>query len=788
MKKHTLAIAIGCAVAGLVAGCGGSGSPSAQAPAFAAMTGSASGGGAAVKATRWASVKFGGGGYVPGLVFHPTSPDVLYARTDVGGAYRWDPATSTWIAITDGFGPDEGGYHGSETMALDPNDDQRVYMSGGMYVKADNRARLYISTDRGDHWTHVDLPFPAGSNNQGRAIGERLMVDPNDPTILFYGTRTAGLWKSTDRGQTWHQVTSLATLTMTQAQIDSTWWSSPVGVEQVIFDTGTKGAGSATQTIYTAVAPDYAGMAGLAYSLYKTTDGGASWTGIPVPADVTGYIIPHMVRAQDGMMYVAFTQGVGPGASGSAALYKFDGTQWTLLKRYDNTQWTSFGIGGLSVSGTGSATRIALGVTNSWGNWDGQPVVQLSDDAGATWREIASTAPHIPDGGFSGWMDDVEIDPNNPERILHVSGGGVWETRNASAAKPTWTNPVDGIEEVATKALMAPPPGANYTLLRAGLDIGVTVQTELLKKPTRTSGEWFSSAFGIDTAWSNPAYIAAIGAAAYKTPDILGAYSTDAGVTWTAFATNHPDAKAHQDEAASIAVTKPGSAVWAPSYSVPAWTADNGNTWTYTNLPPLANAWVSRGYHVVADRKNPNKVYAYNSGGAWWQQWGETARFFVSTDGGHTFAESTAFPNSGTTLNSFQQTAVAVNPNVEGDIWLVDGFNILHSTDSGASWTKLNVTASIPNPDNAYEPKKYGATSIALGKAPAGAKYSASIYIVGVINGTWGVHRSDDGGVTWTRFNDDLHQYGGIGTLAADQTVPGRLYMSGAARGVLFSY
>jgi hypothetical protein len=118
----------------------------------------------------------------------------------------------------------------------------------------------------------------------------------------------------------------------------------------------------------------------------------------------------------------------------------------------------------------------------------------------------------------------------------------------------------------------------------------------------------------------------------------------------------------------------------------------------------------------------------------------------------------------------------------------VDGFNILHSTDSGANWTKLNVTASIPNPDNAYEPKKYGATSIALGKAPAGAKYSASIYIVGVIDGTWGVHRSDDGGVTWTRFNDDLHQYGGIGTLAADQNVPGRLYMSGAARGVLFSY
>jgi hypothetical protein len=54
--------------------------------------------------SSWTSVKWGGGGYVDGLIYHPTSPNVLYARTDVGGAYRWNQATSQWVPITDGLG------------------------------------------------------------------------------------------------------------------------------------------------------------------------------------------------------------------------------------------------------------------------------------------------------------------------------------------------------------------------------------------------------------------------------------------------------------------------------------------------------------------------------------------------------------------------------------------------------------------------------------------------------------------------------------------------------------
>jgi len=54
-------------------------------------------------------------------------------------------------------------------------------------------------------------------------------------------------------------------------------------------------------------------------------------------------------------------------------------------------------------------------------------------------------------------------------------------------------------------------------------------------------------------------------------------------------------------------------------------------------------------------------------------------------------------------------------------------------------------------------------------------------------NGVWGVYLSDDGGATWSRFNDDAHQFGGIGTIAADQNVYGRVYVSGIGRGLLYS-
>ena len=47
------------------------------------------------------------GGFVSGLLFHPAQRGLLYARTDVGGAYRWDAPASHWVALTDWLGAAE---------------------------------------------------------------------------------------------------------------------------------------------------------------------------------------------------------------------------------------------------------------------------------------------------------------------------------------------------------------------------------------------------------------------------------------------------------------------------------------------------------------------------------------------------------------------------------------------------------------------------------------------------------------------------------------------------------
>ncbi|WP_436266458.1 dockerin [Pseudoduganella sp. LjRoot289] len=774
--KLVIPILLAGILAGMLAGCSGGADSGAASPAPGARL--AMGG---APPTSWTSVKWAGGGYVTGLTYHPTTAGLMYARTDIGGAYRWNNSNGSWTPITDGIGFNSGEsrYHGVESIGLDPANDQLVYLVAGMYTKDGGgnpaNGRIYASSNRGNTWTHYDLPFPVGGNEGGRAIGERLKLDPTNPSTMFYASRTAGLWKSTNSGQTWTQ-TSLSSTVLTGAQIQAI--GAVKGVEQIMFDNSNVGGGATTWIMYAAVAPDYGQVAGLTSTLYKSVNGGFSWTPVSVPSTVSGYYVPHMVRTGDGAYYVVFNKNAGEGAGGPGYLYKFGGVSgnesWTQLSSIT----TGGGYGGVSVSGTGSTARIALAVTGTWSS--AGPVVQLSDNGGSTWREIAGGMVHY-GGQFWGWIDDIEIDPANRDHIMHVTGGGVWETWNASSATPSWDFPNNNLEETATLAIVTPPAGAPYKFVNSAGDIGTWVQTDLATTPNRGPlSDWNNGNYA-DVLWSDPSYIVGSGIN-HGTSTVFGFWSGDSGVSWSNFATLPAGAAANHGATGSIATTSRNNVIWAPANSVPSYTTNNGASWTATNLPaPAAPGW-DNGYRLVVDRKNPTKVYAYDSGGAFW---GPAGKVYVSTDGGHNFTLSQGSVSANLAPNAYRLTSIAVNPNVEGDIWLTDGDTVYHSTNSGTSWTKLNGFASIAG--TSMTEKVQGASTIALGKAQTGAPYSAAIYVVGTRNGVWGIYQSDDGGATWTRYNDDTHQYGGIEVMAGDWNTYGRIYFSGTGRGLIYT-
>ena len=71
----------------------------------------------------WRNVAIeGGGGFVPGIVFNTTEQNLIYARTDIGGAYRWDQASGRWIPLLDWIGFDDWNLTGVDSIATDPVD------------------------------------------------------------------------------------------------------------------------------------------------------------------------------------------------------------------------------------------------------------------------------------------------------------------------------------------------------------------------------------------------------------------------------------------------------------------------------------------------------------------------------------------------------------------------------------------------------------------------------------------------------------------------------------------
>ena len=154
-----------------------------------------------VQLFQWKNVNIQGMGYVTGLVVQPAAPFDVYIRTDVGGAYRFDRPSSNWIPLLDGLATQAG--IGAESVAVDPGTPSRLYVviprtNAIVNNEYQYTAEAMVSEDRGITWRGTGLVqygLYIGANDDYRVeSGERLAVDPNNSSVMYFASRRNGLW------------------------------------------------------------------------------------------------------------------------------------------------------------------------------------------------------------------------------------------------------------------------------------------------------------------------------------------------------------------------------------------------------------------------------------------------------------------------------------------------------------------------------------------------------------------------------------------------------------------
>nr|WP_127532863.1 X2-like carbohydrate binding domain-containing protein [Paenibacillus kobensis] len=718
-------------------------------------------------AYTWKNVNTGaGGGFVPGIIFNEKEKDLIYARTDIGGVYRWNPADNSWIPLLDSVGWTDWGKNGVDALATDPVDPNRLYIAAGMYTNGwdPNHGYIMRSTDRGNTWQSTQLPFYIGGNMPGRSMGERLAIDPNKNSTLYFGARSGnGLWKSTDYGVTWSKVTNFPNVGDYVQNPSNPYTADIMGIAWITFDKSAGTAGNTTQTIYV-------GVADKDESIYRSTDGGATWTA--VPGQPTGFV-PHHGEISNGNLYITYNDSSGPYDGVKGDVYKFNTSTgvWTNISPIPSTSGDDyFGYGGLAVDRTNPNT-IMVSTLNSWWpdaniyrstdggatwtsiwSWNGYPTRNLlytQDISAAPWLDFASN-PQPPEPALKlGWMiGDLEIDPFNPNRMMYGTGATIYGTNNlldwGTSKKVNITVMAKNLEEMAVLDLVSPPSGA--PLLSGIGDVSGFRHNDLTVPPTKIF-KGPDTTVSIDFAESNPNFVARVGKSDNTTTPSI-AFSYDGGGNWY-----NPSQPSGTVGGGDIAVASDGSqVVWSTS-DIGVYYSVGGNSWT-------ASTGVPAGAKVASDRVNKNKFYALADG-----------KLYISTNGGASFTQTaaTGLPSTGDLKTVF---------GIEGDLWVAGGsdttvYGLWHSTNGGASVTKLS---------NVQE-----ADVIGFGKAAPGQTYPA-LYTFAKIDNVRGIFRSDDAGANWVRINDDQHQYGMTNSaITGDPRIYGRVYLGTNGRGILYA-
>ena len=388
--------------------------------------------------------------------------------------------------------------------------------------------------------------MPARSIGPNGTVGRISAIDAvvSDPNVVYVGAATGGLWKSVNGGQTWRTVfddqpvSAIGTVAVSQANPDVVW----VGIGE-----GNGTADPTVATVYRSLdggetwaargllglegvnrillhpgEPEivYAGVSGPTWQaggdrgVYKTTDGGQTWTHVLFVDQITGVSDLVMDPGDPNRLLVAMSSSrrspwsLEPRGPGSALFLTRDGgDSWIRLEEGDGVPGGD--LGRITLDVFRGDLRVVHALVDSG---EGVGVLLRSYNRGRTWQTVRRSPDLIsPIDDPSG----IVADPVNESRLFHLSsrlsvsddGGETFRPNGRGSDlgyRVLWIHPEDPRLMYAgtDRGLYLSRDGGEHWSAMAGLPVGrfnrVSVDMEV---PFNVYG-------GLDRngSWRGPAY------------------------------------------------------------------------------------------------------------------------------------------------------------------------------------------------------------------------------------------------------------------------------------------
>lgn len=695
---------------------------------------------------EWSDVKIGAGGFVTGIIIHPKAPDNVYARTDVGGLFRWNSDNQTWKQLLRADNVPHEISISVESVAIAPNDPNILYTATGAYTKTDEKGvtpgTLLKSTDQGNTWKILNLKLPMGGNEPWRWTGERLAVDHNNSNIVYFGSRLDGLWRSEDGGQQWSQVnTSMIPVGEAHPEIERR-----AGVTYVAFDASSGTTEGKTNVIYVGVSGK---------GIYRTTDAGTTWQ--LLSNNPTNDLVPQqgVVTPKGELITTFYKQEKDP----QGAVWKFNQAGWQDITPEKGKNYSAVAV---DPNKPDTIFVVTYPMTPN--------TIYRSDNGGANWVTLNNTlnkVPWYPDWSFWTISGGIAVSPFHPGQVWLTNGVGVWKTENGYDNNVKWSATVNGIEETVTFDGISTPNGASF--ISAIADFDGFRHDSLDAFPVRSHGGGFNTTTSLAYSSSNPNFVVSVGANHHEPWKLRAGFSRDNARTWQNFPSieqgTHPEDLVFGNIAVSATDTQ--NIVWQPTNGKPPYfTKDGGTTWNRITF--FEQEQISSNIHthlwngqqaLVADFVQEGTFYIYHH---------EKGLLLRTEDGGETWKIAN------NTLPSIWNGAILQSaPGMPGELWIsLKDKGLYRSSNFGQYFIKVVQVDE--------------AQAIGFGKAAPDVSHP-TIFIQGKVNNKTGVFRSTDLGKTWVQIADYPKGYlESPRVIVGDMNVFGRVFLGTGGNGFIY--